>query len=142
MLRLDELHLWIRKENREKAKKQVNGKSHQDESSQRQQCASRFKIVNRPLDFNKLPPCRAKIMYMGIPKFLKQRKIVFGVQLYPPYFGLSQRVYKSVNTRKVLGKIPIKDMRAPTASIWFITEKDIKGVMLKAIPRQMSKGTE
>ena len=100
----------------------------------------RFKIVNRPSDFAKLPPCRAKIVYMGIPKFLKQKKLIFGVQLYPPYFGLSQRVYKSLNTRKILGKIAGKEFKAPIGSIWFITENDIKGIMLRNSPRRINKG--
>eukprot|EP01083_Nonionella_stella_P036411 99353_1 len=124
VLKLDDLYLWLRKLNK-------------DPNSM---AKSRFKIVNRAMDFNKLPPCRAKIIYMGIPKFLKQKKLIFGVQLYPPYFGLTQRVYKSPNTRKILGKIPSKELKAPKGSIWFITENDIKGVMLRNNPRRMSKG--
>lgn len=152
VLKLDELNLWIRKQNLNNIKTISNGnnghakngkKGNNQNKEQHSSINSnnpRFKIVNRPLDFNKLPPCRAKIIYMGIPKFLKQKKLIFGVQLYPPYFGLSQRVYKSKNTRKILGKIPGKEFKAPFASIWFITENDIKGVMLKNTPRRMSKG--
>ena len=151
VLKLDELKMWIyhqNKTNNNKKNGQINGKKgNNDENKEQQngknnnnQKSSRFKIVNRPLDFNKLPPCRAKIVYMGLPKFLKTKKLIFGVQLYPPYFGLSQRVYKSLNTRKILGKIPGKEFKAPFASIWFITENDIKGVMLRNTPRKMSKG--
>eukprot|EP01084_Bolivina_argentea_P103560 185482_1 len=141
VLKLDELYLWIRKINIEKKQKQEKKKKNINNTSNghhknghinnRIKNNPRFKIVNRPLDFNKLPPCRGKIIYMGIPKFLKQKKIVFGIQLYPPYFGLTQKLYKSVHTRKVLGKLSSKEFKVPPASIWFITENDIKGVMLR-----------
>eukprot|EP01084_Bolivina_argentea_P084346 152571_1 len=144
VLKLDELFLWIRKQNQPKNKSKnnttiENNNGHINNGNNKN-TNPRFKIVNRPLDFNKLPPCRAKIIYMGIPKFLKAKKIIFGVQLYPPYFGLSKRIYKSINTRKILGKIPNKEFKVPIGSIWFITEKDIKGIMLRNTPRRMSKG--
>ena len=72
VLRLDELNLWIRRENRENQHGKEHGKLDDNQQSSRR-ALSRFKIVNRPLDFNKLPPCRAKIVYMGIPKLSRFR---------------------------------------------------------------------
>ena len=80
VLKLDDLFLWIRKQKQHKNR--VNDDIQNNDKNNKK---DRFKIVNRPCDFNKLPPCRAKIIYMGIPKFLKTKRVIFGVQLYPPY---------------------------------------------------------
>ena len=129
VLKLDDLFQWIRNQNRNKLKNGdiPNGKA---AKNKKKKFAARFKIVNRPCDFNKLPPCRAKIVYLGIPKCLKSKRLIFGLQLYPPYFGLSKRLIKSQNQQRILGKIAAKELKAPLGSILFVTESEIKGVML------------
>ena len=104
---MDDLFIWMRKQkqNSDKAERQrarIGGRARTRDKVASKNKVEPFKIVNRPFDYKHLPPCRAKIVWMGHPKFMKRKKLIFGVQLYPPYFGQSSNVLKKKFSKQVL----------------------------------------